>query len=379
MKHKLKHNKQNSDFRRLRTKIACQTAGIAAAAAVIVYSVYSFLLRGNFANLILSILQSVFGMDKPAAARLYERTFRSHMDLLILLSLLAVFAVLLYIYLGWFTRYFEEIGKGLDALFYDTPVEISLSPELFAIERRLSLAKYTLDRQKNEMQLSEQRKNDLIMYLAHDLKTPLSCAASYLHLLHDEPQLSAQLREKYLSVCLSNTQRLEGLIQEFLEIAKYNLSHITLHYSEINLTRLLEQLVYEFTPALEKKGLACRLDMAENLLFTCDADKLLRVFDNLLQNAVAYSDGNTQITIAAECSDHFLILRFSSHGSTIPPEKLEHVFDQFYRLGRGQDTVGSGLGLAVAKQIVELHQGTVCADSRDGVTVFTVRLPRFRC
>ncbi|MDE7312900.1 MAG: HAMP domain-containing histidine kinase [Eubacterium sp.] len=372
----IKNNaKPKSGFRQLRTKIACQTAGMLVMAAVFVYSGYSFLLRGNFASRVQSVFQTVFGMDEAAAAKLYGRTFRSHMDILIVLSLLAVFAVLLHIYLGWFSRYFEEISKGLDALFTDTPAEISLSPELLRIERKLNLAKHTIGRQKNEMLLSEQRKNDLIMYLAHDLKTPLSTALSYLHLLRDEPTLNRQLQEKYLSICLSKAQRLECLINEFLEIAKYNLSHIALQYSEIDLARLLEQLVYEFTPILEKKGLSCRIEAADCLPFTCDADKMMRVFDNLLQNAVIYSFDHTEITITAKYCENVLILEFANHGSTIPEEKLAHIFEQFYRLDPERSTAGTGLGLAVAKQIIALHKGTVCASSKDGLTVFTVRLP----
>ena len=108
------------------------------------------------------------------------------------------------------------------------------------------LEKHTIDRQKSDMLLAEQKKNDLVMYLAHDLKTPLASSISYLDLLRDEKQLSEELREKYLTIALAKSERLEDLINELLEIAQYSLSTITLQYSEINLTRLLEQLVYEF-------------------------------------------------------------------------------------------------------------------------------------
>ena len=129
----------------------------------------------------------------------------------------------------------------------------------------MNLTKHTIDQQKSRMLLDEQQKNDLIMYLAHDLKTPLASSISYLSLLRDEKQISDELREKYLSISLSKAERLEDLINEFLEIAKYNLSSITLQYREINLTRLLEQLVYEFGPVLDKKDLSCRLEMKEDI------------------------------------------------------------------------------------------------------------------
>ena len=362
-------------FRQLRTKIFLRITASAAGAVAAVYLTYSLLLRGNFANLVISLLQNILGMDYSAAFGLYGRLFRRHMDGIILLAILSAFALFLHITLHWFTRYFEEIDRGLDTLLQEIPREISLSPELGPIERKLMLAQHTIDRQKSEMLIAEQRKNDLIMYLAHDLKTPLASSVSYLNLLRDEKEISPELREKYLSISLAKAERLEELINEFLEIAKYNLSGITLQYGEINLTRLLEQLVYEFQPALRKKGLTCRLEADETIMLKCDADKIQRVFDNLLRNAVLYSDEQTEIVISVRRGGDTLTLQFSNHGLTIPQEKLERIFGQFYRLDAGRGTEGAGLGLAIAKQIVALHNGTISAASGEGLTVFTVTLP----
>ena len=239
---------------------------------------------------------------------------------------------------------------------------------------REPLAK-TADRQKSDMILAEQKKNDLVMYLAHDLKTPLASSISCLNLLRDEKQLSGELREKYLAIALAKSERLKNLINEFLEIARYSLSTITLQYSEIKLTRLLEQLVYEFQPVLDKKSLSCCLVAGDDILLNCDADKMQRVFDNLLRNAVNYSFDGTEITIEAESGEDSVRLRFSNHGGTIPKEKLERIFEQFYRLDTGRSSSGAGLGLAIAKQIVTLHKGTITAESGGGLTVFTVMLP----
>ena len=367
--------KNRTDFRPLRIKIFLRTIGALAFAAAALYFLYAVLLRGRFAGGMVALFQSALGMEYDAALRLYERTFRSHMDAIILLSILLAFAGLFYVYLRWLTRYFEDVSRGLDVLLQDAPGEISLPPELLPIERKLDLAKRAMDRQKSDMLLAEQKKNDLVMYLAHDLKTPLASSIGYLHLLQDEKQLSEELREKYLSIALSKSERLEDLINEFLEIARYSLSTITLQYSEINLTRLLEQLVYELQPALDQKGLTCRLAAPEDLLLRCDADKMQRVFDNLLRNAVNYSCDGTEITIEAEHSEENVTLKFSNFGGTIPREKLERIFEQFYRLDAGRGSSGAGLGLAIAKQIVTLHKGTITAEGGDGVTVFTVTLP----
>ena len=368
-------NKSSGEFRQLRIKIFLRTIAMLVISASMIYITYSVLLRGNFANLMMALLQNVFGMDYDAALTLYDRVFRSHMDAILLLSVLVVFMGLLSVFLHWITRYFEEINKGMETLLQDAPGEISLSPELLSVERRMNIAKHTFDRQKSDMLIAEQKKNDLVMYLAHDLKTPLASSISYLNLLRDEHHISEELREKYLSISLSKAERLEDLINEFLEIAKYNLSTIPLQYREVNLTRLLEQLVYEFQPILEEKGLTCRLMAADDMMLKCDADKMQRVFDNLLRNAVVYSYGQTEIAIEAGRDESEITVQFSNRGGTIPKEKLERIFEQLYRLDTGRGTDGAGLGLAIAKQIVTLHKGIIEAESENNLTVFTVTLP----
>lgn len=367
--------KSNRDFRQLRIKIFIRTVAVLTVAVAVIYIAYSVLLRGNFANWMVALFQNVLGMDYAAALGLYERTFRKHADAMIMLSILLVSAGLFYFYLHWLCGYFQAVSAGMDALLRDAPGEISLPPELLPIERKMNLAKRAMEQQKSDILLAEQKKKDLVMYLAHDLKTPLASAVSYLNLLRDEKQLSEELRERYLAVSLAKAERLEDLINEFLEIARYSLSGITLQSCEINLTRLLEQLVYELQPILEEKGLTCRLAAPEDMLLKCDADKMQRLFDNLLRNAVLYSYNGTEITVEAECGGGEVTLKFSNHGMTIPAEKLERIFEQFYRLDTGRSSGGAGLGLAIAKQIVTLHGGTITAESAEGLTVFTVRLP----
>lgn len=369
-------NRDSGHFRQLRWQLFLRTAALLAIAAASIYALYTLLLRGNFAAWTVSLLQNLFGMEHSAALDLYQRLFRSHTDGLIWLSMALVFFALFQVYLRWFTRYFQALGQGLDALLRGVPGEISLPPELLFLERKLNAAKRAMENQRSETRTSEQRKNDLVMYLAHDLKTPLASAVSYLSLLRDEPQLTGELREKYLSIALDKTERLEDLINEFLEIAKYDLSDVTLQYSRIDLGRLLEQLIYEFRPILDQKRLTCRLSAPDDLILKCDGDKIQHVFDNLLRNAALYSSEGTEIAIAAGRQGDRLTLTFSNRGETIPREKLERIFEKFYRLDAGRGgAAGSGLGLAIAKQIVTLHGGTITASSSCGLTVFTVTLP----
>lgn len=231
---------------------------------------------------------------------------------------------------------------------------------------------------------AEQRKNDLIVYLAHDLKTPLTSVIGYLNLLKEQPELTPELRTKYTGTALEKAERLEELINEFFDITRFNLSSITLETSRISLSRMMEQLCDEFNPVLAEKGLTWQTDIEKDVNILCDPDKLERVFDNLIRNAVNYGYDNSVITLtlkrnaAADTGKSDIAeITVRNHGRTIPPEKLDRLFEQFFRLdsSRTSATGGSGLGLAIAKEITELHGGSIMAESYDEKIIFTVTLP----
>ena len=148
-------------------------------------------------------------------------------------------------------------------------------------------------------------------------------------------------------------------------------------FSRISLVRLLEMLLYEFQPMLHEKNLECNLMVPEDIMIRCDADKIQRVFDNLLKNAVIYSFEGTDINIAVVGQGEDVEITFTNHGDTIPEEKLERIFEQFYRLDASRSTGsgGAGLGLAIAKQIIELHHGAIMAGSENEMIEFKVILP----
>lgn len=273
--------------------------------------------------------------------------------------------------------YIEAISKASKEI-VDKEIEfIDLPPELEELEKQMNVIKRESEKNERLAREAEERKNDLVVYLAHDLKTPLTSVIGYLTLLRDENQISEELREKYLSISLSKAEHLEDLINEFFEITRFNLTHITLEYSRVNLTRLLEQLTYEFKPILLEKNLQCVLEIAPDTMMKCDINKMQRVFDNLLRNALNYSFENTTIYITAVQNGENLSIKFTNYGNTIPKEKLERIFEQFYRLdtSRNSKSGGAGLGLAIAKEIVELHNGRITARSENEIIEFEVTIP----
>lgn len=245
------------------------------------------------------------------------------------------------------------------------------------MEVKLNTLKRTLQRKEFEAKEAERRKNELVVYLAHDLKTPLTSVMGYLNLLHDEEKISPELQKKYLSVSIDKAERLEELINEFFEITRLNLQTENLQISKVNLTMLLAQLVDEFYPLFSAKKIRCECAIDDGLLIYGDADKLARVFDNILRNAVNYSYEQSVIQIFASHIQNGVSLRFINHGDMIPQEKLERIFEKFFRLdtSRSSKTGGSGLGLAISKRIVELHHGDIVAKSNENGTEFSVFLP----
>lgn len=372
-----KTTKIGNDFKQLQTTIFLRTAIILIFAVVIIFIIYNGFFQGHFANAVVGFLNRFIYDDYEAALEVYQRAVRNYRDLYILVAILSVFLIILRIYLKGFTKYFNEINRGIDALIEENSGDVVLSTELAATEKKINHIKHTLAQRKLATELAEQRKNDLVVYLAHDLKTPLTSVIGYLTLLRDESQISEELREKYLSISLEKAERLEDLINEFFEITRFNLSDITLEYSRVNLTRLLEQLTYEFKPMLLEKNLKCELEIASNVMLKCDVNKMQRVFDNLLRNAVNYSFDDSTIHIAVKQNGENLCIQFTNCGNTIPKEKLVRIFEQFYRLdvARSSRSGGAGLGLAVAKEIVELHNGTITAKSENEQIEFTVTLP----
>ena len=293
------------------------------------------------------------------------------------LVVLAGWTVISYFFIARPVGQVEAMAQAAEQLAVPGEEPIRLPDGLGDAEVQLNAARETALRNARAAKEAEQRKNDLVVYLAHDLKTPLTSVIGYLTLLRDEPQLSPQLRARYTGIALDKAERLEDLINEFFDITRFNLSHLELEKQPTDLTRMLQQVVSEFQPMLAEADLTCRLDLPERLPCPCDGEKLSRVFDNLLRNASHYSLPGTEVRIAGSSDGQTITLTFTNAGRTIPQEKLDRIFDQFFRLdsARASRTGGAGLGLAIAKEIVELHGGTIRAESAADTVTFTVTLP----
>ena len=289
-----------------------------------------------------------------------------------------VLAVIIYRFISKYVDAINEVYKSLDLILNENNETIKLSSEVNEFTEKLNDIKYEYILSKKNAKEAEEKKNNLIMYMAHDLKTPLTSTIGYLTLLTDEKEIPRNLQEKYMKIALDKALRVEDLTNQFFDITRYNLSTMQINKQNINLSYLLEQLVDECFPMLEERHLKCNLEENEKLMYLGDGDKLARALGNLLKNAINYSFENTTIEISLEEKDNEIHISFKNKGEKIPEYKLDKIFDKFYRVddSRTSSTGGAGLGLAITKEIIELHGGTISVKNDDEYIEFDIVLKK---
>lgn len=347
---------------------------IALAAFGLLWLIVSLLPMASMIQFVLRLL----GISDDTAYNIYRYVFAHNISFWTTASFIALFVISVYIMVRYTSRGFVRMAEGVDRLLDESGEPMRLPAEFDFLEAKLNQAKQELERRQQVAQRAEMRKNDLVVYLAHDIKTPLTSVIGYLSLLDEAPDMPAEQRARYIGVTLEKAYRLEQLIDEFFDITRFNLQAIRLEYESVNLPHMLAQMTDEFYPMLAPQGKTAVLECQEGLSLDADPDKLARVLNNILKNAAAYSDPDTAIRISARQEGSNICITIENQGKTIPQHKLESIFEKFYRLdaARSSNTGGAGLGLAIAKEIVEAHGGQISVRSEAGVTAFEVTLPQ---
>lgn len=345
---------------------------------VITIALFNFatLVRGTFGNTIVAILENVFLFDNLSATYFYQQAIRKNVYTIMLVILLIITICMFRMILSSITKYFDEINVAVENL-VSTDKEVSLPPELYFMQIKLQICKDVLEKKEQEAKIAEQKKNDLVVYLAHDIKTPLTSVIGYLELMKELPDMPLEQRAKYMKITLDKATRLEELINEFFEITRFNLNSIVLQKKQFNLTFMIEQLVDEFYPMLQTKNNIISLQVPENIMVYADSDKLSRVFNNIIKNAVSYSHSNSEISITLNKEGSNIVVMITNVGDKMDKEQLDAIFEKFYRLdsARSTQTGGAGLGLAIAKEIIMAHNGDIKATSNNNTISFIVTLP----
>ncbi|MBY4581795.1 HAMP domain-containing histidine kinase [Pediococcus pentosaceus] len=224
----------------------------------------------------------------------------------------------------------------------------------------------------------KQSKDDLITNVSHDLRTPLTSIIGYLRLIEDRQFKNEDDILKYTHTAYLKSIQMKSLVEDLFEYTKVSQSNPHLTINTINMDSMLQQLAASFELEAKQKHFVITSQCTpKDLEITGDAEKIGRVFNNLITNALKYGNGGKNIFLSAKQINDTVIFEVANDGEKVPAEALGKLFDRFYRVegSRSKATGGTGLGLAIAQSIVEMHNGTIEAHSNDKRTSFVIQLP----
>ena len=277
-------------------------------------------------------------------------------------------------------RYITKISDAMQNISegdLNVTVEVEGDDEFSSMAANLNKMVEEIKELMDKERESERTKNELITNVAHDLRTPLTSIIGYLELLSGDVKLDPELQKKYINIAYVKTKRLEKLIEDLFGFTKMNYGKLTMHVAQVDVVKLLSQLLEEFYPSFVDKNLSYELQSnVPAKVITADGNLLARLFDNLINNAIKYGADGKRIMVKLHADDEIVTVSVINYGYVIPADELPLIFNKFYRVeqSRSTNTGGTGLGLAISKNIVDMHGGTITVTSDLSGTVFTVKL-----
>ena len=269
----------------------------------------------------------------------------------------------------------QQISEGDLTVRLDVAGEGEFTEIAESINRMEKDIQELIDKERN----SEQSKTDLITNVAHDLRTPLTSIIGYLELLRKSNNLSPEMQKRYLDIAYTKSERLQKLIEELFGFTKLSYGKVNVNIAEVDIVKLLAQLLEESYPNFVKNGLSYDfVSNTDSQIIEADGDLLARLFDNLINNAIKYGKEGKRVKVNLRADREIVTIKIVNYGYVIPEKELPLIFDRFYRTDHSRTTQngpgGTGLGLAIVKNITDMHHGVVSVSSDLSGTVFTVKL-----
>ena len=300
--------------------------------------------------------------------------------LLYLILGILLFSVTFMILQEPYIRYISKISEAVKNISegdLNTAIDVIGDDEFSGMAANLNHMAADIKQLMEKERESERTKNELITNVAHDLRTPLTSIIGYLELLTNNQQIPAAMQHKYIEIAYGKSRRLQKLIEDLFGFTKLNYGKIAMHVGQIDIVKLLGQLVEEAYPNFVEKGLS--YDLQSNVpakIINADGNLLARLFDNLIGNAIKYGADGKRVLVKIHAESETVTVSVTNYGYVIPADELPLIFNKFYRVeqSRSSSTGGTGLGLAIAKEIVDMHGGTISVASDLNGTVFTVKL-----
>ena len=315
----------------------------------------TLLIRGNGSDLVVILILLVFGIGVFALSFwiLQRKSFEYIDDILLAIKKISA----------------GDLNTNIDVKGDNEFSEIAASINKMSEEIRVLM---------ESERHNEKSKNEMITNIAHDLRTPLTSILGYLDLINKR-DLSEETKKEYLKIVYEKSKKLQDLIESLFSFTKTNSSKLVLKIEKIDIIKLLCQLMEEFYPNFENKGITCSVNTNEgSCVIDGDGTLLARLFDNLINNAIKYGADGKRIDIKISVEKKIVKIAVINYGKVIPANELPLIFGKFYRVdqARNSNTGGTGLGLAIAKNITELHHGIIDVSSDLSGTIFSVTLPK---
>lgn len=313
----------------------------------------------------------------------YTRYIVGNSFLALVLSCI-VFIVIFIIVTNRKMKYLDEIAVGLKNIAngkLSYRIEERGSDEIRNLAANINYMAGEVNRKIEAERMAEKTKADLITNVSHDLRTPLTSIMGYIGLIKEGRYENEKTMKEYLDIAFNKSQKLKALIEDLFEYTKLDNGGIKINKSEVNISEFIFQLTEELIPLFEENNLNIIKSSSEEKIFVeLDPDKMLRVFENLLTNSIKYSFKPGNIVVAVYESDGYVTVAIRNKGNNIPKDRLDKLFDRFYRVeeSRNAQTGGTGLGLAIAKNIVQLHDGQIWAECYNEDISFYVKLKTSR-
>ena len=250
--------------------------------------------------------------------------------------------------------------------------------ELRLLEEELRRKNYQLEQQNRAIEEANRLKTEFVSMVSHELRTPLTSIQGFAELLLEGGEIAGEARES-LTIVKKNADRLLGLINDLLDVARMEAGRIELHRTSLDLARLIREVAGSLRPLIEAKRQRLRLDLGDALpAVWADTNRVTQILTNLISNAHRYTPVEGGITVAARRDDRFVRVDVSDTGIGLSPEEQAQLFTKFFRAHdrSPQAAGGTGLGLVITRLLVELHGGQITLSSAPGQgSTFTFSLP----
>ncbi|KDR94721.1 Signal transduction histidine kinase [Peptoclostridium litorale DSM 5388] len=248
---------------------------------------------------------------------------------------------------------------------YSAKIDFSSRNELGDLKNAINHMSQKIQSETELREMSEENRKKLILYISHDLRTPLTNVLGYCETIKSEKDIANETREKYLDIIISSAQRADRLIQDLFELSKIANDSDSSTFKTLDICEVLRETLINFIPELEQNEMEYEFEIPEKLILCrVNPQKLERAFGNIIHNSIKYSGRGTKLMLSIKHVDDSVFITIKDNGGGLSSDFTCDIFEPFIRgeQSRNSKTGGTGLGLAITKRIIESHSGRIIID-----------------